>query len=246
MALHEMPVTLPMYVDSGASAHMLREMRYFSHLWDMVGDEQSISMANGDKLKCKRMGNAVLRSNVNNKRFRLNLYNSYFIPELHCNLISVSKIEETGKKVIFCKGKVEIEDESGQVIATGRKVNGLYALDVSLDDTSSGNCDYANLGKISSNVNIWHKRFAHPRETNMKRLLQHHMVDGLDIKLESEELDPIVCKGCIVASQIISFIYHFTARVIIYIKALDCQHSLVHTQISQQTSFKIYCIHMFS
>lgn len=155
LPLHELPVTLPMYVDSGASAHMLREMRYFNNLWE--ANEQTIAMANGEKLKCNRVGNAVLQSDVGNKRFRLTLYNAYFIPELHCNLISVSKMEETGKRITFRDGQVEIWDESGQMIAKGRKVNGLYALDVSPED----NTVCANLGQISSNVDIWHKRFAH-------------------------------------------------------------------------------------
>lgn len=81
LPLHEMPVTLSMFVDSGSSSHMLREIEYFSHLRE-TGD-QYIAMAYRDKVKCNRVGNAVLRSEARNKRFRLTLYNAYLLPEQH-------------------------------------------------------------------------------------------------------------------------------------------------------------------
>lgn len=66
---------------------------------------------------------------------RLDLYNALFIPNLQYNLMSVSRIESAGLSISFSNGHVKVRDKQGKLIIQGKRIEGLYYLDLYLDKT---------------------------------------------------------------------------------------------------------------
>ncbi|EIW73796.1 hypothetical protein CONPUDRAFT_37871, partial [Coniophora puteana RWD-64-598 SS2] len=48
------------------------------------------------------------------------------IPEATRNLLSVSKLDQTGGRAIYGDQKVRLVDNIGEILATGRLINNLY------------------------------------------------------------------------------------------------------------------------
>lgn len=197
MTMNDMPVkvpgVLPMYLDSGASRHMVREKRCFDELWDtkpvivQTAEERT-------QLRGSREGNIRVKSKVGNKVFISTMYNVLFVPNLSCNLLSVSQLESNGKSVLFQNGKVKILDKEGNIIAEGVKENGLYCLKFFLINSEEN----AHVSK-EEQYELWHQRFGHLGKDNMFKLIKNDMVQGLDIKNSSISTE--LCQPCLAGKQ---------------------------------------------
>ena len=59
----------------------------------------------------------------------LSLSNTYFIPSLALNLVSVGQLCDLGLNVLFSPHGCQVQDlQTGQILGTGRKVGRLFEL----------------------------------------------------------------------------------------------------------------------
>lgn len=197
MDFKRLPVPSPTFggvtlLDSGASNHMFRDAQMFNEMWDYVANIETAK--EGEMMRTRRAGNVNLRTN---KNFNVHLYNALFVPNLNFNIVSVSRIESTGKAVLFRNGGVEILDNDGTVILTGKRVNGLYILDIEF-------VGYANkvfASKMLSDAELWHVRYGHLGAQNLNKLVRDNMVERLDVELSAMSDCPFACKSCIYGRQ---------------------------------------------
>ena len=117
------------YLDSGASDHMVNRKEIFKNL-EMLDEPVCIATAKkGVNLVAKQRGEINVYSFVDGKKIEIRMENVLFVPELTLNLMSLRRLENSDKKVVFHKGKVTVEDADQGVVATGKQVGVLYAMD---------------------------------------------------------------------------------------------------------------------
>ena len=87
------------------------------------------------------------------------------VPQLACNLLSVSKIsKDANYRVIFCATHCLFQDQdSGEMIGCARMIDGLYYF----DEVSTSHKKIQGLSSVSSlpvqeTIMLWHRRLGHP------------------------------------------------------------------------------------
>lgn len=191
------PTFFPTILDSGATQHMFRDSRAFNEMWDCPQHKQlEIQLAQeGVVLRARKKGNATLETL---KHRRVQIYDVLFIPELSANLLSVSRIESTGKSVVFKQNGVEILDQNGCLLISGRRINGLYVLDLYLDQARQK----VFTSKVSDEEMIWHMRFGHIGKQNLSKLVNDNMIERLNIEPSTIRSEGFSCDSCIYGKQI--------------------------------------------
>lgn len=101
-------------IDSGASAHMLPSVKPF---YDLTNSDGRVKLGNSTLIPIKGIGDTALLNNV------------YHVPDLHCGLISIGKLDSNGYTVAIHKGKLIAYDKSGVIQLSATLINNLYHLD---------------------------------------------------------------------------------------------------------------------
>uniref|UniRef100_A0A2N9FA52 Uncharacterized protein n=1 Tax=Fagus sylvatica TaxID=28930 RepID=A0A2N9FA52_FAGSY len=157
------------YTDTGATSHMTStagnlhsSSPYYGHDYVVVG--------NGTRLPISHVGNTILSSQHGD----LNLHDVLVVPRLQKNLISVGKLTKDNSCVFeCCDSKFKIKDKfTGRIMATGRKYQGLYAL-----DSGGAVAALAAIRTGKAPVNIWHQRLGHPHSKLLHVLASKNIID---------------------------------------------------------------------
>ena len=101
------------------------------------------------------------------------------------SLLSISQLCDKGYKVNFEANSCTILDEtSGKVLFTGKKVNNIYLLDI------MNNCsEYECLLSKSDGSWLWHRRLTHIHKNHLNKLKSKNLVSGLqNIKFQDNRL----------------------------------------------------------
>lgn len=181
------------YVDSGATCHMTNNRDI---LHDFVCDTpKEISVANGEKLFTMGRGNVKLF--LQNQWVTVS--NVVFIPNLSCNLLSVTILTQKCFEVKFISNFCKIY-ENGKVVAVAKRdACGLYKLetgDASINSVSSEHSMPVSVS-LSTQVEVqsqglWHRRLGHLNSRSMN-LLKSGMATGIDYDVSTYEQ----CIACI-------------------------------------------------
>ena len=67
--------------------------------------------------------------NLKNHKRRCHLHDVLYVPSMAYNLLSVSKVAESGKKTVFSESCCEIMNKDGVVVARANGCGSLYYLD---------------------------------------------------------------------------------------------------------------------
>ncbi|KAL2927200.1 Retrovirus-related Pol polyprotein from transposon RE1 [Bienertia sinuspersici] len=141
-------------IDTGATHHITNNSNYLL-------DAQSVSywpvgLPNGHHALATLIGSVSLFP-------RLTLKNILYVPDLHCNLISVSQLIDTSNCLVhFTNTLCAIQDQhSRMLIGTGERRDGLYYF----------HCDPA-INVVSTTLvttfELWHRRLGHPSDRVLK------------------------------------------------------------------------------
>ncbi|UYV83386.1 hypothetical protein LAZ67_23000842 [Cordylochernes scorpioides] len=120
----------------------------------------------------------------------LTLKEVLYVPELKNNLISVSKITEDKKQIIFDENGARIIDNKGSSIITAKREDNIYTIDACANIKLEENVFKTQ----ENNWKIWHKRLAHINENYMNMMLKDSMVYGFSCS-PINNLEP--CITCI-------------------------------------------------
>ncbi len=190
---HVLGVSKPAHhwiVDSGATCHICNSKEQFDDFC-YVQKPQQVTL--GDDRKLKVIGIGVVRLKLklpggNTKTGRLS--DVLYVPELAYNLLSVPKVTEAGKEVVFDEMQCQISNDQGEVIAVASKTGSLYYLNCEpLSDNPQ-----VNAATSTAKENLWHRRFGHLGEKNLRNLANDGLVIGFDYDV-SKNID--FCEPCV-------------------------------------------------
>nr|AAX95066.1 retrotransposon protein, putative, unclassified [Oryza sativa Japonica Group]ABA91624.1 retrotransposon protein, putative, unclassified [Oryza sativa Japonica Group] len=138
-------------LDTGASNHMTGSRAAFSDIDTNVAGNVWL----GDSLLVRIGGRGTVLFACKNSEHRM-LHNTYYLPRLAANIISVGQLDETGFKVVVEDGVMRVWDERRRLLACiARSPGRLYLLDINL---ARPVCLMARAGEDAWR---WHARFGH-------------------------------------------------------------------------------------
>ncbi|XP_021716606.1 uncharacterized protein LOC110684457 [Chenopodium quinoa] len=141
-------------IDTGASHHVTGNDNFLQDAHSIISCP--VGLPDGAKAMATKEGRVVLADGIT-------LEHILFVPQLNCNLISVSKlIDDSNCFVRFTNSLCAIHDQSsGSLIGGGERIDGLYY--------------FRRLPKVCaltgpdiSTFELWHRRLGHPSEKIVK------------------------------------------------------------------------------
>ncbi|KAL4561341.1 hypothetical protein LXL04_033506 [Taraxacum kok-saghyz] len=143
-------------IDSGVTHHVTGDATWLTNTRKIPGC--LVGLPNNKKVVATHEGSVQLSDKITLKRVLL-------VPQLNCNLILVSQLNDDMKCVAhFDSYMCAIQDRSRRLIGTGVRRDGLYYFgkgDSILHVSANG---------ATSTLELWHKRMGHPSEKVVKSL----------------------------------------------------------------------------
>ena len=179
-------------IDSGATCHMCNDRKSFVKITTLK-KKQDVALGDGHTLSATETGDVTVKLILSDgKTKRCRLQNVLHVPELSYNLLSVSRIAETGKRVKFYPNECQILDRDDKVVALGVKRGNLYYL--SCQPLQDHVCVSDARLSAESKEFIWHRRFGHLNERSLHTLASQQLVYDFDYHISK----PMpFCKACV-------------------------------------------------
>ncbi|XP_072147529.1 uncharacterized protein [Setaria viridis] len=156
-------------LDTGATNHMTGVRSAFSDL--DTGIVGTVRFGDGSIVKIEGRGTILFACKNGEHRA---LANTYFIPRLTANIISIGQLDEAGFKVLVDKGVMRIRDEERRLLAkVPRSPSQLYILDV---DIARPVCLAAH---AKEDAWLWHARFGHVNFGALRKMGREDLVRGM-------------------------------------------------------------------
>lgn len=167
-------------VDSGTTHHMARGGAPFTPKVDV---DDLITTASGGTLAANNLGVATVVAEGVHDSASITLKDTYRVPGLKDNLLSVGRVDVSGGAVLFAHRPCFSFDNAG-VVATPAVINKSDAIG-KLNGNGQhtlGGCDTAKEAMMASppvlgTATVWHRRFFHLSYPNLKKVAT--MVDGM-------------------------------------------------------------------
>jgi hypothetical protein len=141
----------------------------------------TIYTANGSHLDVSHIGSVSTH--------QLSMSNTYLVPNLSLNLLSVGQLCELGLELHFSKRGCDVQDpQTGQLIGTACKIRHLFELSsLHLSPTMSS---ATTSRSPSATLNLWHSRLGHASISFIHSLA----TSGQLGYVESESFDYVACQ----------------------------------------------------
>ena len=115
------------------------------------------------------------------------------IPQLACNLFSVRATSAKGNSLKFSDTQCWIRDGNGKLLGTGSLIEKLYYLNC---DTPASKVKAAIVAgcETGGKADIWHRRTGHLNESQLREMVTHEMVKGINMP---KNADVSFCESCV-------------------------------------------------
>ena len=176
-------------VDSGATCHICNSKELFEEFHPLQVPQQ-VTIGDGRTLEAVGTGVVSLKLKLLEGEFEIGrLSDVLYVPKLAYNLLSVPRVTELEKEVIFDELQGHILNDQGELVAMASKTGSLYYL----------HCEplakpHINAVSDSTNEKLWHRRFGHLSKRSLHKLAKDELVSGLDYDI-SKEID--FCESCV-------------------------------------------------
>lgn len=146
---------------------------------------QEIVVANKDKIKVLCSGDVNIQTFANNKTYDVTVKNVLCVPELTTNLLSVSQLITNGNNVSFKENCCKIFNNQNELVAIAYLIDGVYKL-----ETKKVNKCFLTVDGIT-----WHRRFGHMNSSDLNKMKNNLLVDGLlySGELKTTKQNCVVC-----------------------------------------------------
>jgi hypothetical protein len=124
------------YVDSGATHHLSSRREWFADYKDIP--ERNICLADNRVVVAKGMGTVHVKLEVDGKKENGSFREVLYVPQLHANLLSISRMAARNFKVIFDNAGCIIKNRGGRTMATAIKEKNLYQLAAKAQEVKDG------------------------------------------------------------------------------------------------------------
>lgn len=160
-------------LDSGASSHMCRESKFFSKIEKKT---HKIMLASGEYIMAEGMGTVEVKS-INN--VNISLQDVWYVPKLHSNFLSISKIVNAGYIVQFKEKIAEVKTKQNRILYTAKMKDDIYYVNFKLNFK----LEKLNMIETNKNDNLkkWHQRYGHLNINDLYALSKNDMVRGLKL-----------------------------------------------------------------
>ena len=136
---------------------------------------QEVTLGDGHILEATAEGRVMIEMLLpDGSTKKCKLQDVLYVPKLSHNLLSVSKASEAGKSTKFNHSGCEILNKDNRVIAFATRVGNLYYLEFCRRGQQS------NLAEEGNNEKLWHRRFGHLGENNLRKLVKKNLVEQFD------------------------------------------------------------------
>lgn len=181
------------FADSGASAHMAKDIDDF-HSYRSFNVQKKIIL--GDKSFIYAHGSGKVSFNAelpNNESHCFDLEDVLYVPSLTVNLVSISTATSKGISINFTGNSCDFIYNS-RIILTGNiaQGNNLFKLNITPVRHKS-NAQTALFAKTKRTIHEWHKALGHVNVKEIERMAKQNLVDGMNLETEEE---PVVCSDC--------------------------------------------------
>ncbi|CAI5799419.1 Retrovirus-related Pol polyprotein from transposon TNT 1-94 [Podarcis lilfordi] len=176
-------------IDSGASSHFSFEKDYFNEINDDEGSE--IETADGNIVKAKGAGSMDLKFYINDKSTKTTVSRVLYVPQLSCNLLSVSTLDRKGFQITFGNGECNVT-KNGEVFVQAKLVNGVYEIDLSEEQSAKV---ARSSQKDEADLDLWHRRLGHRDTSLILDLQRKDLVKGLQVTQSNRV--PRKCISCV-------------------------------------------------
>lgn len=169
------------FIDSGASAHMVRNDHNLCNVREPASND--ITIGNNSKLNVKCAGdkNIAIGSDTNTVK----VTNVLCIPDICANLMSVSQMAKRGNTLVFDKECCKIFDCDKNLIAKAPLIDDLYKLTCLPERNATA--------LVAIDKQLWHRRLGHSCDANLIKV--KNAVIGIDFTNNNDEKCVICVKG---------------------------------------------------
>ena len=151
-----------------------------------------VTLGDGFALQATGRGTVFLNIKFAEKKFnKCKLRDVLYVPDLSCNLLSVSQVTTSGKVVKFTDADSQILDENEKLVAKASRVGALYYLNC--QSSHQKTCAAKAEGQTTKE-NLWHRRYGHLGTKGLQQLAREKLVDGFDYDPQSK-VD--FCESCV-------------------------------------------------
>ena len=180
-------------LDCGATSHVLSDRKRLTSIVKST-NICSLNLADSTTTKIQGMGDVHLTTSdgKNERKFVSN--KTLLVPDLRSNLMSVSKITDTGHEVNFKKNAAYITNNLGEIVVVAKIQGDLYYVKELQEETNIAETDL----KYKSTLMTWHQKLGHLNEASLKEMQENGVVLCLKIP-KNEKLK--ICEVCIKGKQ---------------------------------------------
>lgn len=179
-------------IDSGASNHMTGRKDLFSNFSEEP--QRNVTLADGNCMQACGKGTVVFRVQKGNLRNMLTANDVLYVPGMADNLISVSKLTDSGIIVTF-SGNDCTAYKGNKLVFSALKEAGIYRLQA---DTVPGTLRAQAAKENENNCDLWHRRLGHLNYDSLIRMSHGQIVSGIP-RLQRQEKHQ--CEDCLTAKQ---------------------------------------------
>lgn len=181
------------YVDSGASTHMISQSsKSLLKNASYNLETRDIVVANKETVPVICSGDIEITTKVRNKEHKVNVNNVLCIHNLTTNLLSVSKIINSGNRVIFKENVCYIYNKQNECIGEANLTNGVYKLNIVKSE------QLLAASAVTSSW-TWHRRLGHINSNDLK-IMRDGAVEGLLFQ-DKAEISRANCTVCCEGKQ---------------------------------------------
>jgi len=147
------------WIDSGCTTHVYNMMQGFLSTRTIKPNEKFVFMGNREKVPVEAVGTYRL---ILDTGFYLDLMDTFYVPSISKNLVSLSKLDVVGYSFKFGNGCFSLYQRT-YLIGFGTLFDGLYRLNLDNLYAETLMTSHHNVGTKRSLVNecssfLWHKR----------------------------------------------------------------------------------------
>ena len=151
---------------------------------------RDITTADGRTVKAVGMGNMHIELPNGSKRTKMVFKNAVHSPEMAFTLLSISKLDKSGHKVVFHKQICTIQDSKGHTLAKIPHSEGLYRV---LAETHSTTQHTAIAAVEKMSIAEAHRKLGHISSDAIKHAVSKGFITGIDL---DETSKPEFCDAC--------------------------------------------------